>query len=178
MSDKTKQELHAAIIAEMRDAKTAVPFVYQRGEPDTPEVVDFSSECVIEPCKIRIRYVTIEELADRLEAAHKRELAETGNIAVLREALNVACYAMFDYLTQRCGGYREMAEALDKAKVALAMSARNCDRFKTAAEAEKAFDNFCAKSRTGKCSPATCAIPRNTGAGSCLLAWLFAKEVV
>lgn len=38
----------------------------------------------------------------------------------LREALSDACYAMFNFLKTRSGGYEEMANALDKAKAALA----------------------------------------------------------
>ena len=39
---------------------------------------------IIEPRKINIRHVTVKELANRLEAAHRREL---GNCAKLRKAL-------------------------------------------------------------------------------------------
>lgn len=44
-----------------------------------------------------------------------------------REALSDACYAMFNFLKTQNGGYKEMAEALDKAKAALAAPPRNCD---------------------------------------------------
>ena len=43
-----------------------------------------------------------------------------GNAAKMREALSDACYAMFNFLKTQNGGYEEMAEALDKAKSALA----------------------------------------------------------
>lgn len=45
----------------------------------------------------------------------------------LREALSDACYAMFNFLKAQNGGYEEMANALDKAKAALAKPLRNCD---------------------------------------------------
>lgn len=51
-----------------------------------------------------------------------------GNAAKMREALSDACYAMFNFLKTQNGGYEEMAEALDKAKSALAEPPRNCDR--------------------------------------------------
>ena len=51
-----------------------------------------------------------------------------GNAAKMREALSDACYAMFNFLKTQNGGYEEMAEALDKAKSALADPPRNCDR--------------------------------------------------
>lgn len=57
------------------------------------------------------------KLADRLDAALKRE---RGDRAKLREALSDACYAMFNFLKTRSGGYEEMANAIDKAKAALA----------------------------------------------------------
>ena len=66
--------------------------------------------------------------ADRIEAAEKREReAGLGNAAKMREALSDACYAMFNFLKTQNGGYEEMAEALDKAKVAIAEPPRNCD---------------------------------------------------
>ena len=80
-----EQETHADIIAEMRGARTEFPFVYLIGEPDTPEVIDYKTKEIIEPRKINIRRVTVKELADRLEAAHKRE---AGDAAKLREALD------------------------------------------------------------------------------------------
>ena len=79
-----KQETSADIIAEMRGARTEFPFVYLMGEPDTPEVVDPKTKEIKEPRKINIRRVTVKELADRFEAALKREC---GNYAAMREAL-------------------------------------------------------------------------------------------
>ena len=81
MSDNDKHETTDDIIAEMLGAKTEFPFVYLMGEPDTPEVVDFETKEIIEPRKINIRRVTVKELANRIKAAHERELAQ------LREAL-------------------------------------------------------------------------------------------
>ena len=73
--------------------------------------------------------------ADRIEAAAKREheatrekSSQVGNAAKMREALSDACYAMFNFLKTQNGGYEEMAKALDKAKAALAVPPRNCDR--------------------------------------------------
>ena len=73
MSDEN-QETSADIIAEMRGARTEFPFVYLMGEPDTPEVIDCRTKKIIEPRKMNIRRVTVKELADRLEAALKREV--------------------------------------------------------------------------------------------------------
>lgn len=79
-----KQETSTDIIAEMRGARTEFPFVYLMGEADTPEVIDLRTKEIIEPRKINIRRVTVKELADRFEAALKRE---SGDRAKLREAL-------------------------------------------------------------------------------------------
>lgn len=79
-----ENEIVADIIAEMLGARTEFPFVYLMGEPDTPEVIDFETKEIIAPRKINIRRVTVKELADRLEAALKRE---RGDCAKLREAL-------------------------------------------------------------------------------------------
>lgn len=49
------------------------------------------------------------------------------NEAKVREALSDACYAIFNFLKTQNGGYEEMANALDKAKAALAAPPRNCD---------------------------------------------------
>ena len=96
----------------------------------------------------------IRGYADRIEAAAKREReagaeaaqicgeigemigmeatreksSRVGNSAKMREALSDACYAMFNFLKTQNGGYGEMAKALDKAKAALAVPPRNCDR--------------------------------------------------
>ena len=64
---------------------------------------------------------------------------EANNIKAMRDALSDACYAMFNFLKTQSGGYEEMANALDKAKAALAAPPRNCDRFKTKEEAAIAF---------------------------------------
>lgn len=66
------------------------------------------------------------EPADRIKAVVKQELC---NGAAMREALSDACYAMFNFLKTQSGGHEEMANALDKAKAALAAPSRNCDRF-------------------------------------------------
>ena len=109
-----------------------------------------------ENVSITTAYAT--KLCQRIKAAHKRELEagaeaaqicgeigemigreatdrqpvtdcnRVGNAAKMREALSDACYAMFNFLKTQNGGYEEMAKALDKAKAALAIPPRNCDR--------------------------------------------------
>lgn len=69
-----------------------------------------------------------------------------------------------------------MKEVYQIAEEALKAPSRNCDLHDGATEAEAAFDDFCAKERTGECRPGECPLPCGTGARSCLLAWLFATE--
>ncbi len=122
------------------------------------------------------------DIRRRFETAVLRKAIELskrfvpGNAAAMREACaNIAEYAR----SARC--HTEDAHVLyfiygieGWARSALSAPARNCDLYKTAREAEKAFDDFCLESLHGKCKPGDCNLPRNTGAGSCLLAWLFA----
>lgn len=97
---------------------------------------------------------SLKDDADRLEAAWKREKSvieadalsagglvqamrqkmataenssAVGDAAKLREALSDVCYAMFNFLKTQNGGCEEMANALDKAKAALAAPPRTCD---------------------------------------------------
>ena len=62
-----------------------------------------------------------------LEATREKS-SRVGNSAKMRKALSDACYAMFNFLKTQNGGYGEMEKALDKAKAALAVPPRNCDR--------------------------------------------------
>lgn len=87
-----------------------------------------------------------EEGVDYLDDNDARQLAvavervcQIGNAAALREALNDACHAMFEFLKRQNGGFSDMANALDKGKAALAAPARNADRFATAEEAYAAW---------------------------------------
>ena len=130
-----KQETADDIIAEMLGARTEFPFVYLMGEPDTPEIVDVKTKKIIEPRKINIRHVTVKELANRLEAAHKRE---RGNFAALREALK-AIGGLCDRLIPTWDG--AIGRIKDIAEAALATPARNCDRFATETDAQIAFLN-------------------------------------
>ena len=67
--------------------------------------------------------------------------AQEGDAAKMREALSDACYAMFNFLKTQNGSYEEMANALDKAKAALAAPPRNCDKYATLEKAEEAYEN-------------------------------------
>ena len=91
-----------------------------------------------------------------------------GNGAAMREALmRIASVDEFSTVVP-------MKEVVDTARTALTAPARNCDRFRTAKEAESAFDTMCTQKRTGKCNPLDCPVPSHTGAESCEVAWLFA----
>ena len=153
-----KQETIADIIAEMLGARTEFPFVYLMGEPDTPEVIDFTTQEIIEPRKINIRRVTVKELASRLKAALKRE---SGDRAKMREALiRVLSWLKrmnkepldtlaVSVLTPSYAVNRTAKSIIEdnnyhisQLTATLAAPPRNCD-VGTAEEQEKRFDGFC-----------------------------------
>lgn len=135
-----KQETSADIIAEMRGARTEFPFVYLMGEPDTPEVVDPKTKEIKEPRKINIRRVTVKELADRFEAALKREC---GNYAAMREALKATLDLFWDFHNANRSPQSNQAYAvIRKIKAALAAPPRNCERFQTKDAAREAFQKL------------------------------------
>ena len=142
------QETHAEIIAEMRGAKTEFPFVYLMGETITPAKVDFSTKEIIEPSKTIIRRITVKELADRLEAAHKRERSDG---AKLREFARLVSHMNDDGYWN---GSASICALVSKAKAALAAPPRNCDRFKDALDAWDAYDAWVDSYRAqGKIEP-------------------------
>ena len=141
MSDK-RQETIADIIAEMLGARTEFPFVYLMGEPDTPEVIDPKTKKIIEPRKINIRRVTVKELADRLEAAHKRE---RGDVAKLRDALKATLDLFWDiHNANRSPQSNQAYAVIRKIKAALASPPRNCDTpYNDRVEMYGAFKDWC-----------------------------------
>ena len=116
---------------------------------------------------------------EELILRHEKEVAElkkqTGNAAAIREALSDACFAMFNFLKTQSGGYDEMANALDKAKAALATQPRNCD-VGTAEEQRARFHRFCEngqhtdKACCGGCPIVVSGMREKVGV-SCELAW-------
>lgn len=77
------QEMQADIIAEMRMGNPVGPCAYSIGLPDKEEVYESGAKRRITV----IKDVTVQELADRLEEAAKREKAQHGNSAAMREAV-------------------------------------------------------------------------------------------
>lgn len=160
------QETHADIIAEMRMGNTGpYPFAYLIGRAGglLGNVIE---------------QVTVKELADRLEAAHRRELAASGNAAKLREAL-APFPSLCEWLVENAAklGISDMVAKLrergDKARAALSAPPRNCDRFATVEDARKAHEAICEK--YSKCHN---GCPLNNeehySAFDCFEAWLFA----
>lgn len=84
----------------------------------------------------------------------------------LREALSDACYAMFNFLKTQYGGYEEMANALDKAKAALAEPVRNCE-VGTTEEQSRRFLKYCVKQDCEK----TCPFRDCKNSHECAFAW-------
>ena len=110
--------------------------------------------------------------AMRLAAACEQTVTDCNqlnNAAAMRKALSDACYAMFNFLKTQNGGYEEMAEALDKAKTALASeSLRNCD-VGTAEEQSERYEKFCYNHRSREKGCGDC--PLLEGGPCCELAW-------
>ena len=145
-----RHETVAGIVAEMRECADST---------EKHDLYDLR-ECATDYLRI---------LADRIEAAHNRELESTvekssvvGNSAKMREALSDACYAMFNFLKTQNGGYEEMSNALDKAKAALAKPPRNCDVV-TAEEKFNRFDRWCNSMVIKNCCGVDCR--------KCFIAW-------
>ena len=125
MSDK--QETIADIVAALR----AVAYIQTAESPR--DVLEFANR--IEAAAKREREAGAEaaqicgEIGEMIgREATREKSSQVGNAAKMREALSDACYAMFNFLKTQNGGYGEMAKALDKAKAALAVPPRNCDR--------------------------------------------------
>lgn len=174
----TVQETADDIITEMRGARTEFPFVYLMGEPDTPEVIDLRTKEITEPRKINIRRVTVKELADRFEAALKREC---GNYAKLREALELCikekCEKCRDDLAMH-GNHSQCisgCETVNRAKAALSAPPRNCDVGEAKAQIKR-FVEYCKRYRikiTGNadvCNP-KCPCRKGGDLNLCALAW-------
>lgn len=89
---------------------------------------------------------------------------EASNVKAMRKALSDACYAMFNFLKTQNGGYEEMANALDKAKAALAAPARNCD-VGTVEEQSERYHAFC---DSNECTSCPCKFTART---YCALIW-------
>ena len=125
---------------------------------------DTVREVAKEMLNTSMQEITAERIngwAMRLAAACEQSVTDCnqlGNAAKMREALSDACYAMFNFLKTQNGGYEEMANALDKAKSALASeSLRNCD-VGTAEEQSERYEKFCYAHRS-----------REKGCGGCPL---------
>ena len=129
------------IIAEMRLGATGdMPFAYRIGRPD--RIVEYKTEDgkkYVQRSTV-IESVTIDELADRFEAALKREC---GNYAAMREALKATLDLFWDiHNANRSPQSNQAYAVIRKIKAALAAPPRNCDRFKDASDAWDAYDAF------------------------------------
>ena len=81
----------------------------------------------------------VRVMLDRFEAAHKRE---RGDCAKLREAVEESRRIASDLGGCRLNDYWELNEIVRVCEASLAAPPRNCDRFKTAAEAIDAYQDL------------------------------------
>ncbi len=113
-----------------------------------------------------------KQLADWLKELRGLRHMRIGNSAAMREALSDACYAMFNFLKSKNGGYEEMSNALDKAKSALSEPARNCDIYTTSASAGQAINEHCKnRAEDGSC---VYSCPHRYAEGGCAFSWILA----
>ena len=141
------QETQVDIIAEMRMGKPVGPCAYRIGLPDKEEVLESGARMRA----IQIKDVTVQELADRLEAAGKREKAQHGNAAAMREALK-PWIAFAEWLLENAGkdglgrAIQEngpiIRQRLEELRAALSAPARQCD-VGTAEEQNRRFERYC-----------------------------------
>ena len=123
-----KQETSADIIAEMRLGATGdMPFAYRIGRPDI--IVEYKTEDGKKYVQrsVVIESVTIDELADRLEAATRRDCAK------LREAVkavvDVGYPHNFQHEAPHIRGYcYDITEAIKKCFDALATEKEGGDK--------------------------------------------------
>ena len=183
-----KQETIADIVTEMRKRAEEV-YVGQSGYPES--------------WKNQMDYGEIYELADRIEAAHKREHEATsekssvvGNAAAMREALYKFNAVDLSWLEFPLDGdsstiynsnkkeitipYWRVAELLnevkaaqDMAKAALAAPPRNCDLFETPKEAGEAFISQECENPCGNCTVSDEC--NNPLVHECGIEWLFSE---
>lgn len=134
----------------------------------------------------------VSDIADRLEAAHRREKATTenssavGDAVKLREALIQARAAICKKAKYQCQSlswensniqancgdilcsWRGLCEAKTSINAALAAPPRNCD-IGTAEEQEERYRNFCR--RYQKCAECPCASCRGQLNSNCEFVW-------
>lgn len=176
-----KQETISGIIAEMRLGATGdMPFAYRIGRPD--RIVEYKTEDGKKYAQRRtvIESVTIDELADRLEAAHKRDCAkieadalavggiveaghsrERGDCAKLREALEHLLH----------GEYKNRCEVTNIAYAALAAPPRNCDVGTAEEQTRRMEAEYCHIQRECYESPSGKSCPLHHSGIDCRLIW-------
>ena len=162
-----RQETIADIVTEMRKRAEEV-YVGQSGYPES--------------WKDQMDYGEIYELADRIEAAHKREHEATiekssvvGNAAVMLDALDkiLWCLEWMSDNTENKSIKDHLAKPIELAKSALSASPRNCD-VGTADEQAKLFHSFCEKFQSciqEMCSP-LCPFINCCDVCHCMTKWL------
>lgn len=142
MSD-VKQETRADIIAEMRMGSPIGPCAYRIGIPDKVEVYESGAKRRI----MMIKNVTVQELADRFEAAGKREKAKPGNAAAMREALieieKMAHCDLTNVYPKYRNKFNNLVGGIERiARAALSEPARQCDVGTAEEQGERCMAQF------------------------------------
>jgi len=161
MSEETKED----IVREMRMGSTGdMPCAYIVGMPDTIE----EFPCGGKVPKINIKRVTVDELADRFEAAFKREK---------RSSVVALMVAMKEIRDRAVAGVHsgsvDCYEIIEIAEKAMAAPARNCDLGTTEERVER-FGRFCISHKATLPPPAKCVRCRIRGeyhVHKCIFEW-------
>jgi hypothetical protein len=169
--ENEKRETLADIVAEMRMGDDGGKPAYRIGRADKVEISMPSGQPIR---SMVIEEVHISELADRLEAAAKRENAQSGNAAAMRETL-VLCSRIIGANGIHGNVFLDDIEEAHRAiTAALSEPARNCDIYKNKKDAEAAFISEECKHPCGNCTVNDeygCALVHECGVD-----WLFAPS--
>lgn len=132
-NEREKRETLADIVAEMRKRKEML-------------ITAILSTALCNPVdRMEAQADILDEFADRIEAAWKREREAVGNAAATRDALNDIVGIAKIALSVNCVGNNndsELWNIIDKAKAALSAPPRQCD-VGTPEEQSDRFANFC-----------------------------------
>lgn len=163
--------IDAATASDAMRIKEAIAYLERVGGAGDGRL-HFSDLMRIENAKVMLKIVIAFRKAE--PTAHNGGSAPQTvyNMAAMYKAL-VAVKKLFD---GRIMFQSDIRNCHKQVNAALVEPPRNCDIYGTPTELDKAFEHECVKFREGKCKPWSCSIPAGTGASSCLLAFVYARD--
>ena len=163
--------IDAATASDAMRIKEAIAYLERVGETEDGRL-HFGDLMRIENAKVMLKIVIAFRKAE--PTAHNGGSAPqtAHNMAAMYKAL-LAVKKLFDGRIMFQPAIRDCHKQVN---AALVEPPRNCDIYGTPTELDKAFEHECVKSREGKCKPWSCSVPAGTGASSCLLAFVYARD--